>query len=466
MKNISIRLKITIWFSTLMILLVGATFCAIMLVDYSVIQKAIRDNLIETVERNSREIEFFSSIDEDEMSIGSDQYISYNGGYLEIDEDYLDSTNGISTALYSEKGELMYGENPLAKHTAGLAFADRKVQDFKADGVKYYILDCALSSDGTQGLWLRGIVSENQGTQQFSAIVKFSAISLPALLVLAVIGGYLIASRTLKPVHKITEAAMQINQGRDLNKRINLGEGNDELHQLANVFDDMFCRLDNAFKAERQFTSDVSHELRTPMSVIMAQCEYTLEEERTAAEYRESLQVISRQGQKMSRLIEDMLCFARLEQNSESYPKERLDFSQLVEEISVDMSLLKAQDITLEWNIQPSIQLYGNRTLLTRLLTNLISNAYRYGKQGGHITVSLSCDDEILLTVEDDGIGIPSKQQKNIFERFYRGDCARTTEGTGLGLAMVKDIAAYHGGSTEVTSQVGKGSCFFVHFPI
>lgn len=457
-------MKITAWFSAIMILIVAATFGVILWVDHSVIQKTIRDNLVETVEDNVDEIEYFEGTDDDESDHNADQYISYKNGLLEIDDDFLDTVNGISTALYKDTGELLYGENLLAKDTAKLAFSDRMIQDISINGDTYYVFDCALTAEGTEGLWLRGIVSEHQGTRQLASVVRISAVALPVLLLLAVIGGYWLAGRALKPVHKIAEAAAQISQGRDLNKRINLGNGSDELHELADVFNEMFGRLDHAFKVEQQFTSDASHELRTPMSVIMAQCEYTLEQTRTPEEYREALLVIQRQGGKMSRLIEDMLCFARMEQKGSSYPKEMLDFSELTEDTCRDMALLRTDNITLTWKVEPDISINGNRTLLTRLLVNLIGNAYRYGKENGSIEVCLSRDEKIILTVKDDGIGIPADKQKRIFERFYRAETSRTTDGTGLGLAMVREIAEYHGGSTGISSEEGIGSTLSVTF--
>lgn len=148
-----------------------------------------------------------------------------------------------------------------------------------------------------------------------------------------------------------------------------------------------------------------------------------------------------------------------------SYPLEKLDFSELVGDVCSDMSLIKDKNITLKWHTRSDVFISGNRMLLTRLLTNLISNAYRYGRQDGKIIVTLEADEEILLKVEDNGIGIPDDQQKKIFERFYRTDMSRNTEGTGLGLAMVRDIADYHGGYVEVSSKVGTGSIFSVHFP-
>lgn len=465
MKNLSVKLKVTIWFSVIMIFIIAVTFCIILWASSSVMQKNIQDNLVETVEDNVDEIEFFKQIHDSETDHDDDQYISYKDGYLEIDDDFLDKVNGVFTALYQDNGTLLYGENPLTMATADIAFSDRTIHRIKSDGIVYYVFDCKLSADGTEELWLRGLVSENQGTQQLTSIIRISTVALPSLLLLAVIGGYWIAGRALRPVQKITEAASQISQGRDLNKRIGLGKGNDELHRLANVFDDMFSRLDEAFKTEQRFTSDASHELRTPMSVIMAQCEYSLEKPRTNEEYAEALTVIQRQGRKMSRLIEDMLCFARMEQNEKSYPLEKLDFSELVGDVCSDMSLIKDKNITLKWHTRSDVFISGNRMLLTRLLTNLISNAYRYGRQDGKIIVTLEADEEILLKVEDNGIGIPDDQQKKIFERFYRADMSRNTEGTGLGLAMVRDIADYHGGYVEVSSKVGTGSIFSVHFP-
>ncbi|NBJ91674.1 HAMP domain-containing protein [bacterium 1xD42-62] len=448
-----------------MAFIVVVTFGIIFWVSNSVTQKNIQDDLVEIVESNVDEIEFYQEKNE-RKELHGDQYIEYLDGYLEIDDDFLDQVNGIYSSLYEETGKLLYGESPSARSDVEIPFSDGIVRKITWDRNAYYVYDRLLSGYGIDGLWLRGMVSQNQGTRQLQWLVRLSMIALPGLFVVAVIGGYWIAGRTLRPVHQITRAAAQISQGQDLDKRIHLGSGTDELHQLADVLDNMIGRLDKAFKTEQQFTSDASHELRTPMSVIMAQCEYTLENTRTPKEYEDALKVIWRQGRKMSKLIEDMLCFARLEQNKDSYPKEAVHFSTLVEDICVDMALLQSRNIVLDWEIEPNIILVGNAMLLTRMITNLISNGYRYGKQNGRISVRLKRESGILLAVEDNGIGISDEQQEKIFERFYRVDTARFSEGTGLGLAMVKDIAKYHGGTVEVISVLGEGSRFTIKFPI
>ena len=465
MKNLSIRVKITAWFSGIMAFIVAVTFGIIFWVSNSVTQKSIQDNLIEIVELNVDEIEFYEEKNY-RKELHGDQYIEYSDGYLEIDDDFLDQVNGIYSSLYQETGKLLYGENPSVRAGMEIPFSDGIVKKVTCDRTVYYVYDRLLFGYGIDGLWLRGMVSRNQGTQQLQWLVRLSIIALPALLLLAVIGGYWIAGKALKPIHQITQTAARISQGQDLDKRIHLGGGTDELHQLADVLDNMINRLDQAFKSEQQFTSDASHELRTPMSVIMAQCEYILENTRTPEEYEAALKVIQRQGRKMSKLIEDMLCVARLEQNKDSYPREMVDFSTLVQDICMDMALLKSKNIVLEREIEPDIFLMGNAMLLTRMVTNLISNGYRYGKQNGRISIRLKYSNGILLSVEDNGIGIPVEQQGMIFRRFYRVESARFSEGAGLGLAMVEDIVKYHGGTVEVVSAVGEGSKFTVKFPV
>jgi signal transduction histidine kinase len=465
MKRLSIRFKITFWFTMALILVVLLTYFITFSVSNRIIQKTIRDSLIATVENNVDEIEFYQSIEEMDLSGDVDHFLEYENGYLEVDDDFLDAVNDVYTSLYRADGTFLYGENPIAGETEGYAFTDSKVQQTTIDGTIYYLFDRKLTAEGLEGLWLRGVVSEEQGAAQMSDIVRLSLILMPALVIAASIGGYLIARRMLRPIQKISDTARQIGGENDLKKRIELGTGNDELHQLADSFNDMFEKLERAFEAERQFTSDASHELRTPVSVITAQCELSLEETRSTEEYEEALRVIQRQSRKMSRLINDMLDFTRLEVGPDRYQKENMDITKMVESICADMALIQEKGITLQYDTEDDIVFYGNRELLTRLLTNLISNAYRYGKEDGHIWVRLQkADGEISLIVQDDGIGIAKEEQQKIFQRFYQADSSRAGAGMGLGLSMAQEIARFHGGRIAVESAPDVGSTFKVSF--
>lgn len=464
MKNLSVRLKITLWFTIILVFAVFCTYVIVFSVNRQMIQKTIRDELIRTVEDNVDEVEYYKSIGNiDPYEV--DYYMAFRDGYLEIDDDFLGRVNEVYTSLYNENTVLLYGENPISRQTADTGFVDSRIQKLTVHSTLYYVYDRELTSQGLEGLWLRGIVSEDQGMAEMSAITQLLLLFLPVYVIISVIGGYLFAKRILRPIQEISDSARQIGSSGDLKKRIEIGEGKDELHQLAGSFNDMFERLEEAFDAERQFTSNVSHELRTPVSVIKAQCEIALEETRSVEEYEQALQTIRRQNRKMSKLINDMLDFSRLERRAESYVRELVDMSELVRSICFDMALIKDKNIILEYETEDDVAIQGNRQLLSRLLVNLISNAYRYGRENGRIFVSLKQEREnVRLIVSDDGIGIAPEEQPKIFRRFYQADNSRTGVGTGLGLSMVHEIVQFHGGNIYVESEPGKGSRFIVDF--
>lgn len=468
MKNLSIRVKITLWFTIALILVVSLTYVVILSVSNQVFQKTIRDNLIETVENNIDEVEYFSNITEEDLKDNVDHFIAYGNGFLEIDDDFLDAVNQVYTALYDSALSLLYGENPIAKSTASVNLKNSVIQTITVNGVTYYIFDRSLTQEGLEGLWLRGVVAETQGKEEMSSILRLSLILLPILVLYAIIGGYLIAGRTLKPIKQILETASQIGKGDDLKKRIKIGEGKDELHQLADSFNEMFARLERSFEKEQQFTSDASHELRTPMTVIMAQCEYSLEKKRTPEEYETALTVIQRQGRKMSVLINDMLDFTRLYMKTDRYPFESFDLSESVHSLCSDMALIREKNIDLSYkNVEKGIIYTGNKALLVRALTNLISNAFRYGKENGHIIVSLhKTDESVIISVQDDGLGIAKDEQEMVFGRFYQGDNSRSGIGTGLGLSMADEIVRFHGGKILLESEKDQGSIFTIVLPL
>ncbi len=464
MKNASLQWKLTLWFSAALVLMAALTFVSVFFVSQAVLQKTVRDELIHTVEDNVDEVEFYLSADQMEQDGGADQYIRYGVGYLEIDDDFLDRVNGVTTALYQAGGALLYGENPLAAAGA-LPFVDGVCRSVRLNGETWYVFDRRLEQPSLRGLWLRGAVSESQADAPLKSIVRLCLWALAALMLFAIAGGVLIARRALQPVREMALAAARISGGDDLKKRIPV-RGGDELAQLGAAFNGMIRRLDEAFEAERQFTADASHELRTPMAVLMAQCEEALSGEKTAAEYRDALFVIQRQGRRMSRLISGILELARMERGDDRMAREALDLSELVQSVSQDMALIREKSIELTAQVEPGLWVEGDPMLLTRLLANLIGNAYRYGRENGWIRVWLRAQDgDALLTVSDNGIGVAPEQQEKIFRRLYQAAADRSGDGLGLGLAMARQIARLHGGEITVLSEEGKGSAFTARLP-
>lgn len=470
MKNRSIRFKITLWFSLALVVIVGLTFFIVYLAGGIVLRNTIRDYLISAVEENVDKIQWGN----EKRERAADTYIPYKDGYLVIDESFLDVINDVHTALYTVDGTMLYGENPLARQTEDVSFTESCTWHMEVKGVRYDFydrkLDLSLPDEGT--LWIRGIVAETKSAAQLNEITRISWILLPALIALAVISGYFLTDRMLSPIREMEHTAGQISRGMDLKQRIEVGKNMDEIGRLAKVFNHMLERLEQSFEAERRFTSDASHELRTPTSVILAQCEYTLEKPRAAEDYEEALRVVQKQGRRMNALIGDMLDYTRMEQRPEQYVLDPLDLSAVVAEIAEQMSFLGTNGIELTAKIAPAVEISGNALLISRLVQNLISNAYRYGKPNGHIEVALAVEKEAennqraVLSVSDDGIGIAKEEQEKIFDRFYRSDCSRSIQGTGLGLSMVKKIAELHGADITVESAPGQGSSFRIIFPI
>ena len=305
MKQLTIQKKIILWFSAMLLIIVILISAMTFAIAGSVLNESIKERLHDIVYQNMAEIEYWNDLSSTEAEPG-DQFLKYHDGWLEIDDDFCNIFEGISTALYDADGNLLYGNMPIKLSASG-TLSYTNIEKIKYKGENYYVFDKALTVSGLEELWLRGVVSQNESTNILYNVVRLSFWLLPALAVLAILGGYIITRRSFLPVELLAKSAEEIGTGNDLSKRLDIGPGNDEIHMLANVFNDTFARLERNFEVEKQFTSDASHDLRTPVSVILAQSEYALEFCETPEEYREALQVIERQGKKMSDIISQLL---------------------------------------------------------------------------------------------------------------------------------------------------------------
>ena len=467
MKQLTIQKKIILWFSAMLLIIVMLISAMTFAIAGSVLNESIKERLFDIVYQNMEEIEYWNDLSSTEAEPG-DHFLKYHDGWLEIDDDFCNVFEGISTALYDADGNLLYGNMPIKLSASGTPNYTN-IEKIKYKGENYYVFDKSLTVRGLEELWLRGVVSQNESTNILYNVVRLSFWLLPALAVLAILGGYIITRRSFLPVEQLAKSAEEIGTGKDLSKRLDIGPGNDEIHMLANAFNDTFARLERNFEAEKQFTSDASHELRTPVSVILAQSQYALEFCETPEEYREALEVIERQGNKMSDIISQLLFFTRLTQGTETIQKEQICLSSLVQGICEEQKVLSQKNISLSSDIQTDIYVDTDRILLERCLNNLLSNAYKYGKESGHVWVRLRCDaDKIILSIKDDGIGISQENLTRIWERFYQADSARggdrSDRGLGLGLSMVKQICEILDINVEVISTLGEGSEFILIF--
>ncbi len=289
-----------------------------------------------------------------------------------------------------------------------------------------------------------------------------------AVIILAGIGGLLLAGSALKPVDRITRTAQDIGES-DLSRRIEV-QSEDELGRLAATLNGMIGRLESAFSRQRQFTADASHELRTPLAVIQAESTLALSKERSATEYRKSLELVSQESAYMSSLVGKLLFLARSDSGKEPLVMEPVNLKDIISGLSAEAEVL-ARDKNLQVTLGPlaDLTVKGDKVKLRQLFSNLLENAIRYTPDGGRISGSaVRKDDMAEVAISDTGIGIAAEHLPHIFERFYRVDKARSRAegGAGLGLAIAKYIAEVHGGHIEVESEPGKGSTFRVTLPL
>lgn len=297
--------------------------------------------------------------------------------------------------------------------------------------------------------------------------LKLSAVG-GFILLLGLAGGWWLATRAIRPINEISGTALKISAG-DLSQRINVAETKSELGQLASVLNSTFARLENAFTQQQQFTSDAAHELRTPVSVMLTQAQTSLNRERSAAEYRETLEACQRSAQRMRRLIESLLELARLDAGQETMKRGRFDLARVAADcLELIRPLAVNRNLTLRSELSP-VECVGDSERIGQVITNLLTNAVNYNNEGGEIRATTRLEgDFVFLEVADNGPGIAPEHLPNIFRRFYRADLARTTSQgrSGLGLAISKAIVEAHGGALEVVSELGRGTTFTVRLPV
>lgn len=393
--------------------------------------------------------------------------IELEDGEFEIDSDFYSLDNNVYLALYDTGGDFLYGKVPPGLEQAP-QFEDGKIQTVKSGTEQWYVYDVQYEMENGQEFYIRGVVSVTETQKEFLIAVRFAVILLPLTVILTVLIGYRLIRRTLLPVRQMTETVQEIQKDGDLSRRIGVSQetGKDEFYQLAGTFDGMLESLEQAFLRERQFTSDVSHELRTPVSVILAQCEASLNRTDLSEEQRKEILLIRKKAGEMSQMISQLLLLSRADQGRQQLNKEEINISELTEIIVEEQKMLaQRRKIEVHTEIEPDITGYLDESFYIRMLDNLISNAVSYGKEDGNIKVTLhQIPSGVRGTVEDDGIGISRDDQVHIWERFYRVDASRTGKEddshSGLGLSMAKWIAQAHGGNVRVESELGKGSCF------
>jgi heavy metal sensor kinase len=304
-------------------------------------------------------------------------------------------------------------------------------------------------------------VAESVGSVQHTLdLLRLLLLGLsPIVILIACLGGAWLSARALKPVTDITAAALTISI-ENLSGRLPVPATGDELARLTHVLNTMLARLEGAVKTLSQFVADASHEFRTPLAVIRTTAELALRRAREPEAYRDSLQQIASEAERMTALVEDLLILARSDAGAVDMPLCPLDLSEVLCNVLAEIkSLADFRQIRIKLLGDQAAVISGNRPALHRLFLALLDNAVKHSPDGGDVIVTLS---DHSVKIEDFGAGINQVDLPHIFKRFYQADRARSQGGYGLGLSLAESIVKAHGGSIEVSSTPGAGSSFEV----
>ena len=435
-SRVPVSIKVTAWFTAVIIFLFGIVLSSVILLEDRYINNTSTEELVSAVEKIYENPDEFENFDD-----------------------------GIYYIKYNADNEIIAGKIPKDFDLA-LAFSIEDINTYQIENKKFLYYDTRLKNTGD---WIRGIYPLSKFQNNISKIwnIGFYYIA-PFLIILVIFIGYRIVKNAFKPVKKISETALEIKKSKNFSRRIELDNSEDEIHKMAYTFNEMLDTVEETFIHEKQFSSDVSHELRTPITVILAQSDYALDYVETLDEAKESFEVINRQAKKMTNLINQIMELSKMERQNK-IEKDKINFSNIILQLLEDYrTLLENNNIELITNIEKDLRIYGNKLMLERLFVNLFTNAMKFTKTT--INVSLNrINKEVILQIKDDGIGITKEDQKYIWDRFFQTSDSRNKDknkGSGLGLSMVNRIVQLHLTTIDVESEVGKGTCFIVKFPI
>ena len=354
---------------------------------------------------------------------------------------------------------------PIALTSAGSSY---RYETVAAGPARWRTLSAPVSIDG-HAVVLRVSRSEQLLRYQLGEILLVLVLGLPPVVVLAGVGGSLLARRLLAPIEQLASEARRITAER-LHERLTVSNPNDEIGRLTAVMNDAFARLESSFDQLRRFTADASHELRTPLAVVRGIGESAVAQRRNPAEYEEAIGSLLEEVDRMTNLVDTLLRLSHADAGSIRLSREPLDLGQLAREVASSLAILaEERHQTLAVDTADGVIASADRLVLREAVTNVLDNAIKYSPVGSTVAIQLArLDHQALLAIADEGPGIATEHRERIFDRFFRVDEARSRDGggAGLGLAIAKWAVDMHGGQITVGQRPGGGAEFRILLPL
>jgi heavy metal sensor kinase len=407
------------------------------------------------------------------LQVRSDGTILWNGAVFPAGVQWPASNPWFE--LWDENGQLVrrywpFVDSRLAQLPLPPARGRETISVFHvAPDIRVRVLSVPLDIEGPQGEWMIRVLSIHEpALNALRELLIIIAIALPVVVILLVLGGYALTRRWLMPLDSMVREANRITAS-DLSRRLPVVNPDDELGRLAQVFNTTLSRLEDSFAALDRFVADASHELLTPLTTLRSVGEVGLRGNRTAEQYRDMVGSMLEETQRLQLLVEKLLQLARAEGGAKIVELAPVRLDELAHQCAEDASILaeeKNQRIIVQ---SAPLEIVTDALLLRQALQNLIDNAIKYSPAKAAIRLAVELrDDAVVLSVADNGPGIPEDQRARLMDRFFRADNARKRDGGGfgLGLAITKAYMGVLGGTVSYEPVQSGGSVFSLKLPV
>jgi heavy metal sensor kinase len=460
----SIRVRLTAWYAVVL----AVTLAAAGAVTYAVARRQIQRSLDAAVVSTAHN-----------LAAGLADEVTEGNGALRLrsaDEllaDFRDNDRAI--VLMNSDGSEFAAQQSALTRSLDRALVRRSVAagrfgftNLNGGSVRLYLLPARFGAERFVIAVAESRAPEQQTLRDLRTAMLATA---PLALLVASLGGYVLARKSLAPVVRMSEKARAIG-ATNLSERIDVVNPRDELGELAATLNDLLARLDRSFSDRLRFMADASHELRTPVAILQGELDVTLSrDDRDAADYRESLEVMHRTVRRLTRMVGDLFLLARSDAGDVPLKRERVYLSDVVSQtVRAYKTVAAERQVKLAGECEGDLAVDGDEDLLQRMVGNLLENAVRHTARDGEVSVRCAADaDRARIEVRDHGSGIPPDLREQVFERFFRADSARSAgagAGAGLGLPIARWIAEAHGGKLWVESSGPQGSVFVAALPL
>ncbi len=311
---------------------------------------------------------------------------------------------------------------------------------------------------------------DGDGKLKLAQLKLILGLSIIGGLLITIIGGYIFSEKLLKPVRKIADDVNEIS-AKNLARRIDSGNMDDEWHYLSSTLNRLLDRLQDSFELQQRFIAHASHELSTPLTAISSQLEVSLLRERGAADYKNVMQSIYQDVRHLNKLTQTLLEFAVTSGDAGGISIEKIRIDDILLRIPGELTKINPKYfVVLIFNELPpeedNLIVWGNEELLFSAIQNIVSNACKYSTDHKARITLKATGQQINITIEDKGVGIPASELSNIFQPFYRINEHTAIKGFGLGLSLTNQIIKMHKGNISVLSEINQGSAFTIKLPI